>query len=258
LKAGLHPAVDMILNIKNQIASQFDSIIQMIPIHTRNEKLGVLMVDNLLSQEEISEETITLLKMVSIQIGLALKNARLYKKVEELSVMDSLTGLYVQRHFHQRIREELSRAHRHHTPVSLVMLDIDHFKIINDTYGHPAGDRVMKVMSSKITSSIRKFDVAVRYGGDEFIVLMPGSNETETLRTAERIRKFVNHSSVRLETGKDIHFSCSIGVASFPEHANTDEELIQKADQALYEAKKLGRNRVVAYTKQPKLFPPNP
>ena len=249
LKPGTHPAVDCILDHHViGLRNAFSSVMCTFLLRAKDENFGVLMIDNLLSQEEITEEMVQLLEMVSGQIGMAIKNARLFHQVMELSITDGLTGLYIPRYFHQRIHEEFERARRQSNPLSLAILDLDHFKEINDSCGHLMGDKALKIVAAKIVSSTRKFDIAVRYGGDEFIMLMPGSNELDALRTIERVLKSVEESPIQIDAERKFYVTLSVGIASFPNHAGSDEELLQNADNALYEAKRSGRNRIVIYS----------
>ena len=168
-----------------------------------------------------------------------------YRHQYEQAVQDGLTGLYNKRHFLIRLNQEIAYAARHRDFVSLIIFDIDHFKKINDTYGHPAGDLVLKRLAELVRETLREEDLLARYGGEEFTVLLRGENASQGLQTAERVRQILARADFSWED-KTIKISASFGVATrAPDQANTAEEMIEQADQRLYEAKGAGRNRCV-------------
>jgi diguanylate cyclase (GGDEF)-like protein len=163
---------------------------------------------------------------------------------------DPLTELHNRRYLDRRLEEELSRASRYRQPLSCLFIDADHFKRINDNYGHPAGDHVLKELAKRIRSQLRASDVATRYGGEEFAILLPQTNLSEALLLAERIRIEVNSQPVYLDQGESLQLSVSIGVSeTLPmlgksHHKELGSHLLACADQALYIAKSKGRNRI--------------
>jgi diguanylate cyclase (GGDEF)-like protein len=185
---------------------------------------------------------------VAGQLSLAIKNARLFQGVEELSITDGLTGLYLLRYFKQRLKEEFFRAERTNSPLSLIILDIDHFKRINDTFGHPIGDTILAYVAERVMSNARKVDLTARYGGDEFVILLPDTSPDEALLLAERLHQTISKDFVTLPDGTSIHLTVSVGVATYPTHAATTDELIKRADEALYWIKSHGRNRIRLYS----------
>jgi diguanylate cyclase (GGDEF)-like protein len=166
------------------------------------------------------------------------------KEVEELSITDSLTGLYNRKHLMETLTGEVARSLRHQRPFVLLIIDIDHFKDFNDTYGHLAGDEVLRRMGAVFKGSIRNCDYAARYGGEEFIVILPEIGPEDGVQAAERIRHRVAEEKIS-SNGDSVTVTISVGVASFPEHGDDAETMISKADSALYQAKKRGRNRVL-------------
>jgi diguanylate cyclase (GGDEF)-like protein len=166
------------------------------------------------------------------------------KELEELSVTDGLTGLYNRKHLMERLTQEMTRARRYNRPFSVLMIDIDHFKKYNDTFGHLAGDEVLVRIASVFKKSIRAVDYAARYGGEEFLVMLPETGLEDALEATERIRTLVAEETFG-RGNQEVHVTLSIGVAEFPENGDTSESLIATADAALYEAKQGGRNRVV-------------
>lgn len=168
------------------------------------------------------------------------KLRRQNEELERLSTSDALTGLHNRRFLTQRLSEELSRAYRQKTSFTVLMADVDEFKKYNDTYGHPAGDEVLKKVANILRNSTRAMDSTARYGGEEFAVLLNDTTGKEAFEVAERIRTQVESQEF---TGRKI--TISIGMAEFPEDGYTADAVISSADEALYEAKRGGRNRVV-------------
>jgi diguanylate cyclase (GGDEF)-like protein len=173
------------------------------------------------------------------------KNARLAENntlLQALSTTDPLTELPNHRALLSALKRELERAQRYDRPCSLLFLDLDHFKAINDGYGHVAGDTVLREFAGVLSTTIRNMDTAGRWGGEEFVVILPEATAEEALDIAERIRKAVGFFSFEISGG--LHLTCSVGVACYPEHAADHDALLTAADQAMYGAKRLGRNQV--------------
>ena len=179
--------------------------------------------------------------------SLAVSNAKLYEKTLELSEIDGLTLVKNRRVLLKQLGAEIQRAHRYKKTFGLLMLDIDHFKHYNDTNGHPQGDILLKMIADMIGENLRDTDSVGRYGGEEFIILLPESDKEESISIAERIRKAVdNYKFPRAETQPSGKMTVSIGVSSYPDDGDKWEKIIQAADDALYTAKNIGRNRVIA------------
>jgi diguanylate cyclase (GGDEF)-like protein len=179
-------------------------------------------------------------ELAAINETLRQKNLELH----EISIRDSLTGLYNRKHLMETLDKEVSRSLRHNHSFSFLVVDIDHFKKYNDTYGHLAGDEALRRLASVFTDSIRSSDYAARYGGEEFIIILPETGTEQGVEAAERIRKKVAEERFGGE-GELIKVTISVGVSSYPEDGEDAESVIRNADAALYEAKELGRNRVV-------------
>jgi diguanylate cyclase (GGDEF)-like protein len=184
-----------------------------------------------------------LLESLAMQIAAALQNAHLY----ELAMVDGLTGLFMRRYFDARIDEEIERSKRYGTPFSVVMMDVDDFKALNDEHGHLVGDRVLRAIASTVKAQLRGVDTAARYGGEEIALILPRSDMVAAYGVGERIRAAV--SELRITTDSEpprvLSVSVSLGIAAFPESKARDgEDLIRRADRALYRAKKTGKNRV--------------
>jgi len=224
-----------------------------LPLKLDDRVIGILNVADKITGEVFSEHDLHLLSSVAAYASVAIERSEYYERSEELkkiSITDSLTGLLNRRYFQERLIEEMERSKRHKLPLSLIIMDVDDFKIINDTFGHPAGDETLKGIARSVRNSIRTIDVAARYGGEEFTVILPQTSKQDATTIAERICAEV----ARLEPPSAIlqekwMLSVSVGLATFPEDANSVEDLIRNADIALYAAKAQGKNRVVVYQK---------
>ena len=169
---------------------------------------------------------------------------KLNAQLERLAMMDELTGLMNRRAFFNQGAKEVSRAQRHQTPLSLLMMDVDVFKTVNDRYGHAAGDRVLQHVSNKIEENVRKMDLVARMGGEEFSVLLPSTDANDALKLAERVRQAIEKESCQFQD-QTIDVTVSIGVASYDEEILSLEAILRRADDSMYQAKNQGRNRVV-------------
>lgn len=177
----------------------------------------------------------------------ALSNLRLLNRMKKQANIDILTGLYNRRFLDDYARKQFAFARRREQPLGVAMLDLDHFKSFNDVYGHEMGDRILRQFAKTVTASMRETNLAARYGGEEFIVILPDTNAKSCLLVAERIRKAVMTMVVPSNSEKPLpQLTVSIGVAAYPDHGQTLEEVIQASDRALYESKRGGRNRVTA------------
>jgi len=200
----------------------------------------------LAAAQTFGERTLRLLPLMIQGLGLALNNALLHDDLQRVAALDPLTGLYNRRFGMKRLDEELARIQRSQSPLSLIIVDLDHFKRLNDTYGHLAGDKVLIRGASVIRDMLRKGDVVMRYGGEEFIAILPGSDIGDGREVAERIRFAIGQSSVDV-AGHTLKVTASLGVAcSSPDRLLSAEDLIRLADARLYASKAGGRDRVVA------------
>jgi diguanylate cyclase (GGDEF)-like protein len=210
-----------------------------IPLEIRDRLIGILVYekpDSLLHQE--------ILIIFSRQAALTIENAKLFAKVEDMALKDTLTGLYNRRYFQQILDYELNRAKRYHQPISLIFLDVDHFKRINDTYGHTTGDQFLKQIASKFASLFRTTDLAARYAGDEFVAILPSTDQEGSSILAQRILDVLGDHQVVIR-GATLQISVSIGVATYQDLEGIGSSgLIARADKAMYEAKTQGRNCV--------------
>ncbi|MCD4652524.1 diguanylate cyclase [bacterium] len=180
---------------------------------------------------------------LAAQFGVAIENAINLAKIQELAITDGLTGLYNHRYFQDFLVKEVKLAEREKSSFSLIILDIDHFKKFNDTWGHQTGDEVLKHLAGLLLEQAREIDIVARYGGEEFVIILRQCELKMAAKIAERIRKTCDRSKITAD-GETLHITISLGVSNFPNHAKTPAELISVADSALYVAKKAGRNRV--------------
>ena len=208
-----------------------------VPLIAKDKILGTLNVSKSLANS-FSEKDFELFSSLSHQAAIAIENARLYR----YAVTDEMTRLYNHRYFQLRLDEEIQRADRYGSKVSLIMLDVDHFKGFNDTYGHPEGDRALKAVSRILEKNVREIDICSRYGGEEFVIICPEKTGEGAMIPAERIREATAEFDFRIK-GNRIPITVSIGVACYPEQAQNQNDLISKADCALYYSKNNGRNR---------------
>ncbi|MDR3612512.1 MAG: diguanylate cyclase [Candidatus Obscuribacterales bacterium] len=214
-----------------------------LPITYENKLLGVLGGFKVEQMAQWNKDNEAFLKSVADQIATGVTNARLYARVQRQATTDGLTGLYNHRTGQEKLSEQLRLAERYQRNLSVVMIDVDHFKSINDNYGHPAGDTVLKAVSRLVRSEIRDVDFPVRYGGEEILLILPEVNPEGAVIVAERIRKNLEAEVMRHE-GIEIKVTASFGVSSFPEDAKMQQSLLDLADKSLYLSKRLGRNQV--------------
>jgi diguanylate cyclase (GGDEF)-like protein len=188
--------------------------------------------------------------VIGYQMAASLKHFQRFSSLKNIAIYDALTRLYNRRYLEERLGVEAQRSFLTGVPLSVVMVDIDHFKKVNDTFGHAAGDKVLHEIAALLKNSVRKDDVVARYGGEEFILILPGAPLERAAVIAERIRQSIESTTFDLDQAK-IHLTISLGVSTFPSHAaRTKGELVQMADEALYHAKRTGRNRVCIFGAQ--------
>jgi diguanylate cyclase (GGDEF)-like protein len=212
------------------------------PLLIQGEAIGWVLVFDL-GEGSLEARDFSNLRILCSQIAIGLEKAMLYDRVQRLSITDGLTGLYVHRHFQSCLDEELKRADRFKEPLGLIMLDIDHFKRFNDTYGHLTGDAVLRAVAGALKQGLGPSELAARYGGEEFALILPRLDKEAVGKRAEAVREAIKALSVD-HSGEALKVTVSLGVACFPGDAMTKKGLIELADQALYQSKKNGRDRV--------------
>ena len=209
-----------------------------VPLYSRNKHFGWFNVFS--ERKELTDGEVTFLTMFAQQIEMAITIADLFEAVKSQAITDGLTGLYSRRYFEEYLKKEVTRAQRQQQPFSIIGLDLDFLKQINDKYGHAYGDLAIKTVANVLKKNARSIDIAARMGGEEFNLILPGVDSDGAMTAAERIRKTIE------ETELDTigHVTASIGVATFLEHSDNIEEILELTDQAMYQSKRDGRNRV--------------
>ncbi|MDD5136816.1 MAG: sensor domain-containing diguanylate cyclase [Candidatus Omnitrophica bacterium] len=212
------------------------------PLVSGDKIIGILRMDNV-REFAYTQDDLRLLGIIADLGAVAIENAFLYAKTQELAIKDSLTGLSVRRYFLERLHKEIKRTAMKKGQLSLLMLDIDHFKSYNDQFGHAAGDIILRHISQILSSMIRSGDITARYGGEEIVIMLCGRSKKEAFSEAEEIRQAVKNRPVTFRRHV-ANVTVSIGIASYPEDASASEGLIRIADERLYKAKDQGRDRV--------------
>lgn len=241
--------------LKNSENTRFIPIIMVTALNEIEDKVKGIEAgaDDFISKPfnklELLARVKSLLRIKQLHDELELKIEELeiaQSKLLQLAITDGLTQLYNYRYFKQQLTQEITRAKRHNTSVSITMLDIDYFKNYNDTHGHPAGDLVLKTIAELLRNNIRKIDVAARYGGEEFALILVETDKHAAGFVANKIKNLIERQKFDYEeTQPNGKLTISMGVATFPDDAITPDDMVKMADQRLYRAKKAGRNRVV-------------
>lgn len=229
-----------------------DKKIGLFPLISENKLLGCVVTkstDNILSEKEINY-----IEQLTNQAATTINRANVYAEILKHATLDALTGLYNRHQLEERIKQEVSSAKRQNRSLCTIMTDVDYFKNVNDTYGHAVGDLVLKTISTVIKHQLRDYDIAGRYGGEEFVIILPFTKLTEAKMVASRLRKAVENTQIDISKvnpdvqEKNINVTISLGVSEFNLEDN-EKTLLQKADKALYKAKENGRNRAESYEK---------
>lgn len=237
-----------LLNNKSEYILTPDKKIGLFPLISENKLLGCIVTKS--TENILSEKEIEYLEQLSSQAATTINRANVYAEILKHATLDALTGFYNRRQLEERLKQEVSSAKRQKRNLCAIMTDIDFFKSVNDTYGHAVGDTVLKVVSKVIRSQLREYDIAGRYGGEEFVILLPYTTLKEAKMVAERLRiaietKKIDISKIYKEK-ENINVTISLGISQY--HSEKDSnEFIRNADKALYEAKTNGRNKVVVY-----------
>ncbi|MDD4979853.1 MAG: sensor domain-containing diguanylate cyclase [Candidatus Omnitrophica bacterium] len=214
-----------------------------IPLKAKDKVNGIILADNFITKKPITKDDIRMLIMLANQAGLAVENSQLYEKAVIRAHTDLLTELYNHGHFQYLLSTEIEKAKASSLPLSLIMLDIDNFKVYNDALGHQAGDKILKALALLLKNQSRKMDYVCRYGGEEFTIILPQTEKKEAFLIAERLRMDIEkYTFINEEILPNKKLTVSMGLGSYPENGATASDLITSSDQALYQAKHKGKN----------------
>jgi len=251
LALGVLDGMPLLLTKETMQNYSHDPIIQLlntdelvaVPLKAKDKVNGIILADNFITKKSITKDDIRMFIMLANQAGLAIENSQLYEKTVTRTHSDSLTELWNHGYFQYLLQAELEKAKIAKTPLSLIMLDIDNFKVYNDMLGHQSGDKILKALANLIKNQSRKMDYVCRYGGEEFTIILPQTEKKEAFLIAERIRTDVErYAFVNEEILPNKKLTASMGLSSFPEDGFSPSELILHSDKALYEAKQKGKN----------------
>lgn len=228
--------------VGNTDEEEISQSILIVPLKASSGVIGVLSAQSY-TPNMYDEKDTEVLQLLASNTAVAIENARLFQTIQSMAITDELTGLYNRRKFYDTAVQEFERSRRYQRPLSVIMLDIDHFKKVNDTYGHAIGDQVLQGLAHVIKGNLRQVDILARYGGEEFVILLPETTVEEALRTAERLRTSTADATLPTRVG-NMSVTISLGVINQDESCRNLEELLDRSDQALYASKRTGRNKV--------------
>jgi diguanylate cyclase (GGDEF)-like protein len=216
-------------------------------VRFREQCLGVIELINCVGPEGVfSQRDLALLEALADYAAIAIENARHVQRIHELTITDDCTSLYNARHLNFMLDTEIYRSHRYAFEFSLIFIDLDHFKNINDTYGHLMGSKLLAEIGEAVKEKCRMIDLAFRYGGDEFVVLLPQTSKENATGVARRLHKLIREAVWLKEPGLNVSITASVGVASYPTDSRTKAELLHLADEAMYFVKNTTRDSVAA------------
>lgn len=214
-----------------------------VPLQSKHRVLGVIQLINC-AMESFGEQEMFFLHALCDYAAIAIDNARAVEKIQELTITDDCTGLYNARHLYKTLEAEVYRSARFGYEFSVIFLDLDHFKNVNDTYGHLVGSKLLQEIGFKIKSQLRLIDYAFRYGGDEFVILLPQTDKGAALVVAKRIQDMMRNTVFLVEDGLNLNVRCSMGLATYPEDAKSSHEIIRQADEMMYVVKNSSRDNI--------------
>ncbi|MCX5713621.1 MAG: sensor domain-containing diguanylate cyclase, partial [Candidatus Omnitrophica bacterium] len=217
--------------------------VAIVPLKAKDKVNGIIVADNFITKKGITKDDLHMLIMLANQAGLAIENSQLYEKTVVRTHQDSLTSLWNHGYFQFLLQEELEKAKASKTPLSLVAIDIDDFKVYNDNFGHQAGDKILKDLAGILKGYSRQMDSVCRYGGEEFTIILPQTNKEEAYLIAERLRQTIEkYPFTHEEIMPHQRLTVSVGLSTFPEDGTTPAQLLHYSDKTLYQAKRSGKN----------------
>ncbi len=217
-----------------------------VPVRFRDQCLGVIELINCVGPEGFSERDLALLEALADYAAIAIENARHVHRIHELTIKDDCTSLYNARHMNFMLDTEIYRSNRYAFEFSVIFIDLDHFKMVNDTHGHLMGSKLLGEVGDMIKDHCRIIDLAFRYGGDEFVILLPQTSKDNACRVARRLHKLIRESIWLKDVGLNVRITASVGIASYPGDSKTKADLLHLADEAMYNVKNSTRDAVAA------------
>ncbi len=217
-----------------------------VPVRFRDQCLGVIELINCVGPDGFGQRDLALLEALADYAAIAIENARHVQRIHELTIKDDCTTLYNARHLNTMLDTELYRSHRYAFEFSIIFIDLDHFKNVNDTYGHLVGSKLLSEIGAAIKEKCRLIDLAFRYGGDEFVLLLPQTSKDNAISVAGRLHRLIRDTVWLKDDGLNIHITASVGVASYPADSRAKAELMHLADEAMYLVKNTSRDNVAA------------
>lgn len=215
-----------------------------VPIRSKERVLGVVEIINYVGHRGFTEDDLALLQAMADYAAIALENAMHVQRIHELTITDDCTNLYNARHLYFVLETEIYRSNRYHYQFTLMFIDLDHFKLVNDTHGHLVGSKLLREVADLVRDSLRMVDFAFRYGGDEFVVLLPQTDKEGATVVARRLRELINANTFLRAENLNLSLTACIGLATYPVDATTKADVIRLADEAMYYAKNATRNNV--------------
>lgn len=217
-----------------------------VPLKSKNRIMGVIELVNTEADGSFNESDLPILETIADYVAIAIENALYFEKINELIITDDLTDLYNSRHFSELIDYEIERARRYGNSLSIVFFDLDFFKLVNDTHGHLVGSRILSEIGALVKRYTRRVNLAARYGGDEFVMLLPSTDKVGAIKMANDLLDLIRNNPFKADDETPINITASFGVATFPEDANDKTELVRLSDKAMYSVKESGRNGVAS------------
>jgi diguanylate cyclase (GGDEF)-like protein len=214
-----------------------------VPLKSKHRVLGVIQLINC-AMESFGEQEMFFLHALCDYAAIAIDNARAVEKIQELTITDDCTGLYNARHLYKTLEAEVYRSARFGYEFSVIFMDLDHFKMVNDTYGHLVGSKLLQEIGFKVKSQLRLIDYAFRYGGDEFVILLPQTEKNSALVVARRLQDMMRRTHFLSDESLNLNVRCSMGLATYPEDAKSSHEIIRQADEMMYMVKNSSRDNI--------------
>ncbi len=214
-----------------------------VPLQSKHRVLGVIQLINC-AMESFGEQEMFFLHALCDYAAIAIDNARSVEKIQELTITDDCTGLYNARHLYKTLEAEVYRSARFGYEFSVIFMDLDHFKSVNDTYGHLVGSKLLQEIGFKVKSQLRLIDYAFRYGGDEFVILLPQTDKNSALVVAKRLQEMMRRTQFLSDDSLNLNVRCSMGLATYPEDAKSSHEIIRQADEMMYMVKNSSRDNI--------------